>query len=264
MSGFVSLVGAGPGDPELLTLKAVRALQNATVVLYDDLVGPGILELARREAKRIAVGKTGHGPSCSQAEINARLLELALAGETVVRLKGGDPLIFGRATEEISACRRHGIDVSVVPGISAAQSAASSLLMSLTERRHARRVQFLTGHGTDGKLPEDIDWSSVAHEHVTTAIYMPRRTLGQFVATALRKGLDPATPAVAVASATLPGEAHVASTVAEIDELAGELPAGAPVTVIVGWVARDLLPQSETVVPFRLNSRSKPASRPAK
>ena len=116
--GRVTLVGAGPGDPELLTLKAVRALQSATVILHDQLVGPEVLELARREARRIAVGKTGHGPSCKQSEINALLVELALAGENVVRLKGGDPLIFGRAAEEIDACRAAGIEVSVIPGIS--------------------------------------------------------------------------------------------------------------------------------------------------
>ncbi len=147
------MVGAGPGDPELLTLKAVRMLQSATVILYDDLVGPEILELARREAKRIAVGKKGHGPSCRQSDINDRIVKLAPRGETVVRLKGGDPLIFGRATEEIEACRAAGVPVSIVPGISAAQGAAASLGISLTERHAARRVQFVTGHGADGKLP---------------------------------------------------------------------------------------------------------------
>jgi uroporphyrin-III C-methyltransferase/precorrin-2 dehydrogenase/sirohydrochlorin ferrochelatase len=250
-SGRVTLVGAGPGDPELLTLKAVRALQNATVILYDDLVGDGVLQLARREARRIAVGKAGHGPSCKQADINDLLVELASAGERVVRLKGGDPLIFGRATEEIAACRRAGVEVRVIPGVSAAQGAAASLLLSLTERNRARRVQFVTGHGADGKLPVDIDWLSVADRRATTIIYMPRKTLGRFVATALRKGLDPATPAVAVASATLGHQSHVAATVTEIDARAGELPAGEPVTVIVGWVARELLPKSENVVPLR-------------
>lgn len=252
--GRVTLVGAGPGDPELLTLKALRALQNATVILYDDLVGPGILELARREARRIAVGKTGGAASCKQSDINAQLVDLALAGEQVVRLKGGDPMIFGRATEEIAECRRAGVEILVIPGISAAQGAAASLLVSLTERRRARRVQFVTGHGADGKLPNDLDWSSVADRKVTTVVYMPRKTLRQFVATALRKGLHPATPAIAIASATLPGETHVAGPVVEIAALAAELPAEAPVTVVVGWVARDLVPQSRTVVPFRLGA----------
>lgn len=236
--GRVILVGAGPGDPELVTLKAVRALQAATVILYDDLVTPEILELARREATRIAVGKTGFGPSCSQADINARVVELALAGETVVRLKGGDPLIFGRATEEIEACHAAGVEVSIVPGISAAQGAAAALGFSLTERTHARRVQFVTGHGADGKLPGDIDWPAIADRKATTVIYMPRRTLAQFVGEAVAAGLDPATPAIAIASATRDAQAHVAVTLGALPASAATLPAGAPVTIIIGAVAR--------------------------
>ncbi len=250
-AGRVTLVGAGPGDPELLTLKAVQALQNSTVVLHDQLVGPGILELARREARRIAVGKTGHGPSCKQSDINQLMVELALSGENVVRLKGGDPLVFGRATEEIGACQAAGVEVSVVPGISAAQGAAASLLVSLTERRHARRIQFVTGHGADGKLPQDIEWLSVADRKATTVLYMPRRTLAEFVRKALAKGLDPATPAIAIASASLPEERHVAGTIAEISALADELPEGAPVTVLIGWIARRHVGRLPTVVPFR-------------
>ena len=248
--GRVALVGAGPGDPELLTLKAVRALQSATVILYDQLVGADVLELARREARRIPVGKTGHGPSCKQSEINMMMIGLALSGENVVRLKGGDPMIFGRAAEEIDACAAAGIEVSVIPGISAAQGAASSLLMSLTERRHARRVQFVTGHGADGKLPEDVDWLTVADRKATTVLYMPRKTLDEFVRQALARGLDPATPAIAIASASLPEQRHAAGPVAEIGALAQELPAGAPVTVVVGWVARRHVAASAAVVPF--------------
>jgi uroporphyrin-III C-methyltransferase/precorrin-2 dehydrogenase/sirohydrochlorin ferrochelatase len=248
--GRVTLVGAGPGDAELLTLKAVRALQTATVILYDDLIGPEVLELARREAKRIAVGKRGGAGSCSQSEINQRMIELALAGEDVVRLKGGDPLIFGRATDEINACRAAGINVSVVPGISAAQGAAASLLISLTERRQARRVQFATGRGADGKLPRDIDWAAIADPKATTVLYMPRKTLGEFLRAAVTKGLDPATPAVAVASATLTDETHVVATVTDLEPLAAELPVGAPVTIIIGWVARELVGSSATILPF--------------
>ncbi len=243
--GSVTLVGAGPGDPELLTLKAVRALQSATVILYDDLVGPDILELARREAKRVAVGKTGHGPSCSQSEINRRIVELALAGETVVRLKGGDPLIFGRATEEIDACRAVGIEVAIVPGISAAQGAAAALGFSLTERRHARRVQFVTGHGADGKLPADIDWAAIADPVATTIVYMPRKTLDNFTSRALAAGLDPATPALAVASATRKEEVHLRGTIANIHALAETLEPGAPVVVIIGRVAREQSAQEQ-------------------
>ena len=139
---------------------------------------------------------------------------------------------------EIDKLEAAGIEVSVVPGISAAQSAAASLLISLTERRQARRVQFITGHGADGKLPSDIHWSSVADPKVTTVLYMPRRTLDEFVRNALRHGLDPATPAIAIASASLEEEEHVAGNVAEIGLLAEGLSEGAPVCVLVGWVCR--------------------------
>jgi uroporphyrin-III C-methyltransferase/precorrin-2 dehydrogenase/sirohydrochlorin ferrochelatase len=249
--GSVTLVGAGPGDPELLTLKAVRALQTATVILYDDLVGPDILELARREASRIRVGKKGHGPSCKQSDINRQIVKLAQTGETVVRLKGGDPLVFGRATEEIDACRAAGVPVSIIPGVSAAQGAAASLGISLTERRHARRIQFVTGHGADGKLPPDIDWLAIADWRSTTVLYMPRATLEQFAHTAIRKGLRPSTPAVAVANATLPSEVRVAARLDGIAGAAATLPVGAPVIVIIGQVARGLLAASPTVLPFK-------------
>src|SRR3984957_17579205 len=126
-SGSVILVGAGPGDPELLTLRAVRALQSADVILFDDLVSPDILDFARREAKKMLVGKTGHAPSCKQDDINALMISLAKAGRRVVRLKGGDPMIFGRADEEIAACRAAGIDVDVVPGITTPQAGAGRL-----------------------------------------------------------------------------------------------------------------------------------------
>lgn len=240
--GRVTLVGAGPGDPELLTLKAVRSLQTATVILYDDLVGPDILELARREATRIAVGKAGRGPSCKQVDINAQMIALALSGERVVRLKGGDPLVFGRATEEIDACRAAGIPVSIVPGISAAQGAAAVLGFSLTERTHARRIQFVTGHGADGKLPTDIHWPAIADPAATTIVYMPRATLAEFSERAIAAGLDADTPAVAIASATLAGQEQVSGTIATIDALAETLPQGRPVTVIIGKVAREQLP----------------------
>jgi uroporphyrin-III C-methyltransferase/precorrin-2 dehydrogenase/sirohydrochlorin ferrochelatase len=239
--GRVFLVGAGPGDPELLTLKAVRALQSASVILYDDLVDPRALELARREARRIAVGKKGRGPSCKQKDINAQIVALAGAGETVVRLKGGDPLVFGRATEEVEACRAAGIAVEIVPGISAAQGAAAALGFSLTERHVARRIQFVTGHGADGKLPGDLNWPAIADPIATTILYMGRGTLTEFVRAAVANGLDSAMPAVAVAAATTEGQQQVAGTIAELPELAESLPAGAPVTIILGLVTRGAL-----------------------
>ncbi|GMM92164.1 siroheme synthase CysG [Qipengyuania sp. MTN3-11] len=237
--GSVTMVGAGPGDPELLTLKAVRALQTASVILYDDLVAPEVLELARREARRVSVGKRGRGPSVGQDVIDAELVRLARAGERVVRLKGGDPLVFGRATEELDACRAAGVPVTIVPGITATQGAAAALGFSLTERVHARRVQFVTGHGMSGTLPEDLDWRAIADPHATTAVYMPRATLAEFASRAIAAGLDPLTPALAVASATLPQQADVRCSLASLPQMAAKLPEGAPVLVVIGQVARE-------------------------
>jgi uroporphyrin-III C-methyltransferase/precorrin-2 dehydrogenase/sirohydrochlorin ferrochelatase len=233
-AGSVVLVGAGPGDPELLTLRAVRALQSADVILFDDLVAPAILDFARREAKKMLVGKTGYRASCKQDDINRLMVSLAKAGRQVVRLKGGDPMIFGRADEELSACRDAGIAVEVVPGITTAQGAASRLSVSLTRRGKARRVQYITGHGRDGKLPADIDWASVADPAVTTVVYMPVKTLPQLVAAAVACGLDPATPAVAVERATRADERIIAATINALPErLAAEQPSG-PVVVMIG------------------------------
>lgn len=231
--GSVILVGAGPGDPELLTLRAVRALQSADVILYDDLVSKDVLDFARREAKRMLVGKSGHGPSCKQSEINALMVGLAKSGRRVVRLKGGDPMIFGRAGEEIEACRNAGIAMEVVPGITAAQGAASRLGLSLTHRSAARRVQYLTGHGENGTLPEDIDWRSVADPGVTSVIYMPKKTLRQFTDRAIAAGLDPETPALAIANATRPSEEVVAEKISRLADVT--LPDG-PTIVMIGFV----------------------------
>lgn len=233
-TGFVTLVGAGPGDPDLLTLRAVRALQSADIVLFDDLVSDAILDYARREARRMLVGKTGHGASCSQDDINTLMVKLAKAGKHVVRLKGGDPMIFGRAGEEIAACRTAGITVEVVPGITAAQGAAAQLALPLTHRGEARRVQYITGHGIDGVLPADIDWRSLADPATTTAVYMPTRTLAAIVESALGHGLDPYTPAVAVAGATRPEQMVIAERIADLPRrLAEEAPPG-PILVMIG------------------------------
>lgn len=240
-AGSVTLVGAGPGDPELLTLRAVRALQSADVILFDDLVSTDILDFARREAKKMLVGKTGHAPSCRQDEINALMVSLAKAGRVVVRLKGGDPMIFGRADEEIAACRAAGIAVEVVPGITTAQGAAGRLLVSLTRRGEGRRLQYITGHSRGGKLPADIDWKSLADPTVTTVVYMPTQTLPDLIAAALKAGLDPNTPAVAVVSATRADEHVIAAPIADLPaRLTAEPPSG-PVVAMIGRVFRDHL-----------------------
>src|SRR4051812_42056365 len=240
-TGSVILVGAGPGDPELLTLRAVRALQSADVILIDDLVSPEVLDFARREAKKMMVGKTGHGPACKQSEINALMIKLAKAGKRVVRLKGGDPMIFGRAGEEIAACRAANIPIEVVPGISAAQAVASRLGVSLTHRKHARRLQYVTGHDRDGKLPADIDWASVADPAATTIVYMPKKTLRELSERAMAQGLDPATPAVAIANATRMDETVVAGTIGDIAEgVEANAPEG-PLLVMIGRVLANVV-----------------------
>jgi uroporphyrin-III C-methyltransferase/precorrin-2 dehydrogenase/sirohydrochlorin ferrochelatase len=250
VGGSVTLVGAGPGNPELLTLRAVRALQSADVILFDDLVATDILDFARREAKKMLVGKTGHAPSCRQNDINALMISLAKGGRAVVRLKGGDPMIFGRADEEIAACRAAGVPIEVVPGITTAQGAASRLLVSLTHRGEARRVQYITGHGRGGALPADIDWRSLADPAVTTIVYMPSKTLPNLVEAALKAGLEPKTPAVAVASVTRAEERVIAATIADLPaRLAAERPPG-PVVVMIGRVFDHLQSGADETAPL--------------
>jgi uroporphyrin-III C-methyltransferase/precorrin-2 dehydrogenase/sirohydrochlorin ferrochelatase len=241
--GRVSLVGAGPGDPELLTLKAVRMLQSADVILYDALVAPAILEIARREAERILVGKTGHGPSCRQGDINGLIVKLAKEGKHVVRLKSGDPLIFGRAGEEIDACRQANIPLSIVPGISSAQGAAASLNVSLTHRDYARRLQYITGHAKDGQLPKNMDWSALADKEATTVVYMPKYTLPSLIDNVLKAGLDPKTPAIAMMNATREGEKRVISTLDQLVHDIQTLEATGPVLVLIGQAMSLHIPQ---------------------
>jgi uroporphyrin-III C-methyltransferase/precorrin-2 dehydrogenase/sirohydrochlorin ferrochelatase len=239
VQGSVTLVGAGPGDPELLTLRAVRALQSADVILIDDLVASGVLDFARREAKKMLVGKTGYGPSCKQEEINALMISLAQGGKRVVRLKGGDPLIFGRTAEEIAACRAAGIAVEVVPGISAAQGAAGRLGLSLTHRKVSRRVQYVTGHASDGRLPADIDWQSLADPAATTIVYMPGKTIDELARTAMAHGLPSDTPTIAIASATRPEQEIVAGTIADIGDRLKEAAPSGPLLVMIGRALAD-------------------------
>ncbi len=234
--GSVTLVGAGPGNPELLTLRAVRALQSADVILFDDLVSREVLDFARREAKKMLVGKTGFSPSCKQDDINRLMVELAKQGKRIIRLKGGDPLIFGRATEEIEACASAGIPVEIVPGVTAAQGAAATLASPLTGRGRTRRLQYVTGHSREGTLP-DLDWRSMADPSTTTAIYMPTRTLDALVSKALEAGLDPATAAIAISRATRPDQQVIRAAIRELPQriVAASLPG--PVLVVIGICA---------------------------
>src|SRR6185503_8115803 len=233
-SGSVTLVGAGPGDPELLTLRAVRALQSADVILFDDLVSREVMDFARREARKMLVGKTGFGPSCTQEDINSLMVSLAKQGKRVVRLKGGDPLIFGRAGEEMDSCRAAGIAVEIVPGITAAQGAAARLELSLTDRGHARRLQYVSGHAKQGGLPADVDWKSLADPSTTTAVFMPTRTLAALAEKAIAEGLDRNTPAIAISRATRPDQAVVTAPIAELAEQLAQAALPGPVLVMIG------------------------------
>jgi uroporphyrin-III C-methyltransferase / precorrin-2 dehydrogenase / sirohydrochlorin ferrochelatase len=231
--GSVTLVGAGPGDPELLTLKALRSLQSADIILYDRLVNPDILELARREAGRLSVGKVGHGASCRQDEINALMLRFAGEGLRVVRLKGGDPMVFGRAAEEIEACRAAAIPVEVVPGITAALGAAAELQVPLTDRRRARRLTFVSGHIEEGAAPNH-DWESVAEPWTTTVIYMGASAIPVTLRRLLAAGLDPETPAVVVTAATTRRSHYVSCRARQLSEAIAGIDRREACLIIIG------------------------------
>ena len=231
--GRVALVGAGPGDPELLTLKALRALQSADIILYDRLVSPEILEMARREARRMLVGKTANGSSCPQDDICKLMVKLAREGRHVVRLKGGDPMIFGRAAEEIEACRKAGVPVEVVPGITAALGAAAELAMPLTDRNRSRRLHLATGHAKEGGAPEH-DWASLADPWATTVLYMGARTVSSTLQQMLEAGLDPETPAVVASAATTPRSRHVFCRARELPEAIRGVDRSEPCLVMLG------------------------------
>ena len=233
-TGRVTIVGAGPGDAELLTLKAVRALQSADVILFDDLVSEDVLELARREAKRMLVGKRGGEHSCRQDDINALMVKLATQGRHVVRLKSGDPTIFGRAGEEIAELKAHGIPVTLVPGITAGLAMASALGVSLTHRDHAQSVRFVTGHARTGELPADLDWRGLADPATTLVLYMGGRTGPEIARRLMADDLSGETPVVIIAGVTRPDEWRWNGTLIALGSGSVALPAGLPVLMGIG------------------------------
>ncbi len=235
-TGHVTLVGAGPGDAELLTLKAVRAMQSADVILFDDLVSSDVLELGRREARRIMVGKRGQRASCAQDDINALMIDLASKGQRVVRLKSGDPMIFGRAGEEIEALHKAGIVVDVVPGVSAAMAAASRLGISLTHRDHARSVRFLTGHARTGELPDDLDWRGLIDPTTTLVIYMGGRTADAIAARLIAEGAPPDRPTLVIAGVSTPDEQSWHGPLARLADGVATMPQHAPCLFGIGQV----------------------------
>lgn len=233
--GHVSLVGAGPGDPDLLTLKALRSIRTADVIVYDRLVSPEIMSLIPRSTRRIDVGKLPRRHKVPQEDINALLVDLARQGHRVCRLKGGDPLIFGRGSEEAGELRALGLSVDHVPGITAAQGMAASTGVPLTHRGLATGVRYVTGHrARDGEL--DLDWASLASADTTLVVYMGVANIAEIASRLIAHGMAPDMPVLAVASATTPRERRLLSTLAAIP--ADVVAAGmeAPVLFVIGHV----------------------------
>jgi uroporphyrin-III C-methyltransferase / precorrin-2 dehydrogenase / sirohydrochlorin ferrochelatase len=243
--GHVSLVGAGPGDPELLTLKAHRKIQEADVIVYDRLVSPGVLEMARRDAVRIPVGKTPYEVSPKQGEINSILIREATKGLNVVRLKGGDPYMFGRGGEEQAALEAVGISVDVVPGITAALGCAASARRPLTQRGHNRSITFLTGASDTGVA--EHDWASLTKSGNVLAIYMGLHNCGDIAGSMLQSGIHPSTPVTIVENGTLPNERVFETSVGGLWETVHLNGVTGPSLIYVGMsTARE----SADVVPF--------------
>ncbi len=231
--GTVWLVGAGPGDPELLTRKAERLIRSATVVFHDALVGPGVLSLVPPETRLVSVGKRSGRHSKDQRTIDALIVEAALAGERVVRLKGGDPAVFGRATEELDSCRSAGIPVRICPGVTTACAAAAGLGLSLTLRGLARRLTFVTAHARAGEELV-LDWSALADPQATLAIYMGKAAARTVSASLIAAGLDPATPVALVENASLPEERHFATRLDLLPLAARTTLGDGPALILVG------------------------------
>jgi uroporphyrin-III C-methyltransferase / precorrin-2 dehydrogenase / sirohydrochlorin ferrochelatase len=238
--GRVTLVGAGPGDAELLTLKAVRALQAADVILFDDLVSDDILELARREAKRMLVGKRGGRESCRQEDINAMMTRFAHAGKHVVRLKSGDVSVFGRSGEEIADLRAQGIPVAIVPGITAASAMAGAFGVSLTHRDRAQQVRFVTAHSQKGDLPDEMDWRALADDHATTIFYMGGRMASRIAEQLIAHGLAGETPVAVAAALSRPDEIRAVGTLSQLGEIVGHVGIDRPILIGVGRVFADV------------------------
>ncbi len=234
--GEVYLVGAGPGDPDLMTFKAVRLLQSADVVLYDRLVSPAVLELARRDAERLYVGKRRADHALPQPEINQLLVDLARQGRRVVRLKGGDPFIFGRGGEEMELLAANRIPFQVVPGITAASGAACYAGIPLTHRDHAQSVRFLTGHTRNGEV--DLDWKQLCTENETLVFYMGLGGLPIICRELQAHGRSADTPIALVERATLDDQRVIVGTLATMEERVKREEPRAPTLIIVGDVVR--------------------------
>lgn len=234
MSGFVSIVGSGPGDPELLTLKAVARLKVADAVLYDDLSAGPILDHVRPGADLVAVGKRAGRPSPRQAHVSRLLVDYAATGARVVRLKAGDPGLFGRLEEEIDALSAAGVQFEIIPGITSATAAAAAARIPLTRRIAARRVQFVTGHDTAGALPPDLNLHALADPLATTVIFMPKRSFPALAALLAAHGLPPDTPALLAENVSHPDQHLAPDTVAGLARRLDAAHSDAPALIFYG------------------------------
>jgi uroporphyrin-III C-methyltransferase len=216
MTGFVSFVGSGPGDPELLTLKAVDRLKRADAILYDDLSDGPVLSHARPGADLVGVGKRAGRPSPKQHHVSRLLVDYALAGGRIVRLKSGDGGLFGRLEEEIVALREAGIAFEIIPGIASPFAAAAAAGLPLTRRMTARRVQFVTGHDADGKLPPDLNLEALADPSACTVVFMGKRTFPALAAALIARGLPADTPAMLAEAVGTPDAVRLRTTVADL------------------------------------------------
>ncbi len=237
MSGFVSFIGSGPGDPELLTLKAVDRMQKADAVLFDDLSSGPILGHAREDADLVGVGKRAGRPSPKQDHVSRLLVDYAKTGAHVVRLKSGDGGLFGRLEEELVALREEGIEYEIIPGIPSAVAAAAAAGIPLTRRLTARRVQFVTGHDVSGKLPDDLNLQALSDPDATTVIFMGKRTFPLLVEALHAHGLPLDTPALMAESVSTPDQKLYRATIGALSEkLAAEI-GTAPALILYGPLA---------------------------
>jgi uroporphyrin-III C-methyltransferase len=237
MSGFVSFVSSGPGDPELLTVKAVKRLEAADAVLFDDLSSGPILTHARSDADLVGVGKRAGRPSPKQDHVSQLLVDYAKSGLRVVRLKSGDSGVFGRLEEEITALRAAGIPFEIVPGVTAASAAAAAANIPLTRRLTARRMQFITGHDVTGGLPDTLNMAALADKDATTVVYMGKRTFAALAEKLVEAGLPPETHALVALGVSTPDQQLSCHTVGELPQVLRAMETSAPVLILYGPLA---------------------------
>ncbi len=241
MTGYVTFVSAGPGDPELLTVKAVKALERADAVLFDDLSSGPILALAKPGADLVGVGKRAGRASPKQDHVSRLLVDYALTGVHVVRLKSGDSGIFGRLEEELTAVRAAGIPCEIIPGVTSASAAAAAAGIPLTRRMHAQRVQFITAADTTGNLPPGLNLPALADPGATTVIYMGKRTFPALAQALIAHGLPPDTPALLAEAVSTPEQVLHRSTVADLARTLAKDRSSLPGLILVGNLAEAML-----------------------